>query len=245
MHKRSAKGGVVATRGKAADPSECIIRIHDASPAERMIKRGMDIVGGLVGCVLALAVIAVVGPLIKRASPGPILYAQERIGQNGKRFTFYKIRSMHLDADRRKAQLLGENRIADGMMFKMDFDPRIIGNEVLPDGTKKTGIGAWIRKTSLDEFPQFYNVLRGDMSLVGPRPPTVDEWERYKPHHRLRMAMKPGITGLWQVSGRSRITDFEEIVRLDMRYIASWSVGLDVRILMRTVSAVIGRSGAL
>ena len=150
--------------------------VNYATPMEAALKRAMDIAGGLVGCVIALIIIAIVGPKIKKASPGPIIYAQERVGQNGKRFRFYKIRSMYLDADERKAELMNQNRIADGLMFKMDFDPRIIGNEILPDGTKKTGIGAWIRDTSLDEFPQFFNVLKGDMSLVGTRPPTVDEW---------------------------------------------------------------------
>jgi len=190
-------------------------------------------------------IIAVVGPKIKRESPGPILYAQERVGKNGKRFKFYKIRSMYLDADERKKELMSQNRVADGMMFKMDFDPRIIGNEILPDGTKKTGIGAFIRRTSLDEFPQFFNVLKGDMSLVGTRPPTVDEWEKYKLHHRARLATKPGITGMWQVSGRSSITDFEEIVKLDTYYICNWSVGLDLRILIKTIKAVFHRDGAM
>lgn len=219
--------------------------VNYATPLEATLKRVMDIVGGLVGSFIALLIIAIVGPKIKKASPGPIIYAQERVGQNGKRFKFYKLRSMYLDADERKAELMGQNRIADGMMFKMDFDPRIIGNEILPDGTKKTGIGAWIRSTSLDEFPQFFNVLKGDMSLVGTRPPTVDEWERYKLHHRRRLATKPGITGMWQVSGRSTITDFEEIVKLDTQYICNWSLGLDFKILLKTVSAVLKRKGAM
>ena len=121
-----------------------------------------------------------------------------------------------------------QNRVKDGMMFKMDFDPRIIGNKILPDGTKKEGIGSFLRKTSLDEFPQFFNILKGDMSLVGTRPPTVDEWEKYEPHHRARMSFRPGLTGLWQVSGRSQITDFEEVVKLDTKYIDEWSLGEDL-----------------
>ena len=219
--------------------------INYATPLQALIKRLLDIAGGLVGCVLAVIIIAIIGPKIKKESPGPILYAQERIGKNGKRFKFYKIRSMYLDADERKKELMNQNRVADGMMFKLDFDPRIIGNEILPDGTKKTGIGAFIRRTSLDEFPQFFNVLRGDMSLVGTRPPTVDEWEKYKLHHRARLAMKPGITGMWQVSGRSSITDFEEIVKLDTYYICNWSIGLDLRILFKTVMAVFRKDGAM
>lgn len=219
--------------------------VNAATPLQALLKRLMDIAGGFVGCVAALMVIAVVGPKIKKASPGPILYSQERIGENGRRFKFYKIRSMYLDADERKKELMSQNRVADGMMFKLDFDPRIIGNEILPDGTKKTGIGAFIRNTSLDEFPQFFNVLKGDMSLVGTRPPTVDEWEKYEPHHRARMAMKPGLTGMWQVSGRSSITDFEEIVKLDTQYICNWSLGLDIKILLKTVQAVLRKDGAM
>ena len=219
--------------------------VNYVTPLQALIKRAMDIAGGLVGCVAALLIIAIVGPKIKKESPGPILYSQERIGENGRRFKFYKIRSMYLDADERKKELMSQNRIADGMMFKMDFDPRIIGNEILPDGTKKTGIGAFIRNMSLDEFPQFYNVLKGDMSLVGTRPPTVDEWEKYELHHRARLAMKPGLTGMWQVSGRSSITDFEEIVKLDTQYISNWSIGLDIKILLKTVQAVLHKDGAM
>ena len=130
-------------------------------------------------------------------------------------------------------------------MFKMDFDPRIIGNKILPDGTRKTGIGEFIRKTSLDEFPQFINILLGDMSLVGTRPPTVDEWELYEPHHRARMSFRPGLTGMWQVSGRSNITDFEEVVKLDTQYISEWSLRLDMKILWKTVWSVLKSDGAM
>lgn len=131
------------------------------------------------------------------------------------------------------------------MMFKMDFDPRIIGNKILPDGTKKTGIGQFIRKTSIDELPQFWNILKGDMSLVGTRPPTLDEWEKYEPHHRARMSFRPGLTGLWQVSGRSNITDFEEVVRLDTQYIGEWSVKNDIRIIFQTIIRVMKNDGAV
>ena len=216
-----------------------------ATPLQLIIKRIIDILGGLVGSLLALIVMAVVGPMIRKASPGPILYKSERIGQNGRRFQMIKIRSMYLDADARKASLMAQNRVKDGMMFKLDFDPRIIGNEELPDGTRKTGIGEFIRKTSLDEFPQFFNVLKGDMSLVGTRPPTPDEWEKYEYHHRARLATKPGITGMWQVSGRSEITDFEEVVKLDTEYIQNWSIGLDIKILLKTVWNVVTRKGAM
>ncbi|MBO5520123.1 MAG: sugar transferase, partial [Eubacterium sp.] len=219
--------------------------INYASPTQLFIKRVMDIIGGLIGSVFALLIMAIVGSMIKSKSPGPILFKQTRVGQNGKHFQIYKLRSMYMDAEERKKELMKQNRVADGMMFKMDFDPRIIGNEILPDGTKKTGIGEFIRKTSLDEFPQFFNVLRGQMSLVGTRPPTLDEWEKYEYHHRARLACKPGITGMWQVSGRSEITDFEEVVKLDTKYITGWSFGLDIKILFKTVVTVLTGKGAM
>ena len=131
------------------------------------------------------------------------------------------------------------------MMFKLDWDPRIIGSRKLADGTVKKGIGNYIRDWSLDEFPQFFNVLKGDMSLVGTRPPTVDEWEKYDLHHRARLAIRPGITGMWQVSGRSKITDFEEVVKLDTEYICNWSMGLDFRIMLKTVKAIFEKDGAM
>lgn len=216
-----------------------------ASPLQLLIKRAADLVGGLIGSMFAVLIILVFGPIIKIVSPGPILFRQERIGRNGKRFRILKLRTMDLDAESRKDELRDQNRVADGHMFKLDFDPRIIGNEILPDGTKKTGIGEFIRRRSLDEFPQFFNVLKGDMSLVGTRPPTPDEWERYELHHRARLSVRPGITGMWQVSGRSEITDFEEVVRLDTQYINNWSLGLDFRILLKTIQVVLYGRGAM
>ena len=219
--------------------------INYASPAQILFKRCSDIVLGILGSIVALLLMAVIGPIIKKESPGPILFTQERIGENGKRFKIYKIRSMYMDAEERKKELMEQNRVKDGMMFKLDFDPRIIGNKVLADGTQKTGIGEFIRKTSLDEFPQFFNVLAGSMSTIGTRPPTPDEYEKYKYHHRARLAIKPGITGLWQVSGRSEITDFEEVVRLDTEYITNWSPGLDIKILLMTIKTLLNRRGAM
>ncbi len=215
-----------------------------ANPYQLVLKRILDILGGLIGSLAALIVIAIIGPKIKKESPGPILFKQIRIGKNGKRFKFYKIRSMYMDAEDRKKELMANNRVSDGMMFKMDFDPRIIGNKIV-DGKQVTGIGEKIRSSSLDEFPQFFNVLKGDMSLVGTRPPTEDEWEKYKYHHRARLAIKPGLTGMWQVSGRSEITDFEEVVKLDTEYINNWSLGLDLRILWKTIGAVLKHKGAM
>lgn len=219
--------------------------INIATPNQMMLKRVMDIAGGFVLSLAAVGAILIFGPIIKRKSPGPILYKQERIGQNGKKFKMYKIRSMYLDADARKAELMSQNRVVDGMMFKLDFDPRIIGNEVLPDGTHKTGIGEFIRRCSIDELPQGFNILMGQMSLVGTRPPTVDEWEKYELHHRARLATKPGLTGMWQVSGRSEITDFDEVTRLDTDYIENWSIGLDIKIMLKTVVAVVKGRGAM
>lgn len=212
---------------------------------QAFFKRTMDILGGLAGCVLAGVVLVIVGPLILIQSPGPIIFKQQRIGRNGKLFTMYKLRSMVLDAEQRKQELRQYNRVADGMMFKLDFDPRIIGARRLPDGTIKKGIGNYLRDWSLDEVPQFWNVLKGDMSLVGTRPPTLDEWNRYALYHRARMAFRPGITGMWQVSGRSNITDFEEVVKLDLQYINEWTPGLDFRILLKTVQAVLKRTGSM
>lgn len=186
-----------------------------------------------------------VAPAIYIASPGPIFFAQERVGKNGKRFKMYKFRSMYMDAEERKAELMKDNKLGDEKMFKLDFDPRVIGNKILPDGTHKTGIGDFIRRTSIDEFPQFFNVLKGDMSIIGTRPPLISETNFYEPHHRARLAIKPGITGMWQVSGRSDIIDFEEVVRLDKEYITDWNIGLDIKILFKTVMVVLRKDGSM
>lgn len=199
-----------------------------------LCKRILDIAGGLVGCLMTGVLFLVIAPIIYAKSPGPIFFRQTRVGRNGKVFQMYKFRSMYLDAEERKKDLLKENRISDGLMFKMDNDPRII-----------KGIGHFIRKHSIDEFPQFFNVLKGDMSLVGTRPPTVDEWDRYSIHHRARLSIKPGITGLWQISGRSEITDFEEVVEMDREYIEKWSIGYDCMILLKTVGVLVGSDGAM
>ena len=244
-----SRNGVKRFSEKIGGTTVLTTSISYATPVQLVMKRCFDIVAGLVGSFFALLIIAIIGPMIKKASPGPILFKQERIGRNGKRFNMYKIRSMYMDAEDRKKELMEQNRVKDGMMFKMDFDPRIIGNKVLPDGTKKTGIGEFIRKTSLDEFPQFFCVLRGTMSTIGTRPPTIDEYLKYKYHHRARLAIKPGITagitGMWQVSGRSEITDFEEVVRLDTSYIVNWSPGLDLKILFKTLTVPFTGKGAM
>lgn len=184
----------------------------------------VDIIGGLVGTLVAVILCITLGPIIYIKSPGPILFKQTRVGKNGKLFKIYKFRSMYIDAEERKQQLLKDNVYSNGMMFKMENDPRII-----------PGVGAFIRKHNLDEFPQFINVLKGEMSIVGTRPPTVDEWEKYKPKHRARMSTKPGITGAWQIAGKNKTIEFDDIVDMDVQYIKNWSFGLDLRLIFETV----------
>lgn len=221
------------------------ISMTNISIRHAIIKKLIDIAGGILGCLITLVLIVVLAPIIYTNSPGPIFFSQIRVGKNGRKFRMYKFRTMYPDAEVRKQELQQENRIRDGLMFKLETDPRIIGCKILPDGTVKKGIGNFIRAYSLDEFPQFFNVLKGDMSLVGTRPPTEDEWEKYNLHHRARLSIKPGITGMWQVSGRSKIVDFEEVVKLDKKYIREWSIGLDLRILLKTVLVVLHKDGAI
>lgn len=181
---------------KVGDYTVLTTSINYASTRDLMLKRLMDIAGGLVGCLITGILFIFVAPAIYIASPGPIFFAQERVGKNGKRFKMYKFRSMYMDAEERKAELMKDNKLGDEKMFKLDFDPRVIGNKILPDGTHKTGIGDFIRRTSIDEFPQFFNVLKGDMSIIGTRPPLISETNFYELHHRARLAIKPGITGM-------------------------------------------------
>lgn len=196
-----------------------------------MLKRLMDILGGMVGVFITLLATPFVALAIKLESKGPVFFSQVRIGKNGRRFRMYKFRSMYLDAEERKKELLEQNEVT-GLMFKMDNDPRI------------TKVGRFIRKTSIDELPQFFNVLRGDMSLVGTRPPTVDEFEQYNIYYRRRLSITPGLTGMWQVSGRSDIKDFDDVVKLDLKYIDEWSLRQDVKILLQTVWVVLFGRGS-
>ncbi|MBR3307906.1 MAG: sugar transferase [Lachnospiraceae bacterium] len=196
-----------------------------------LIKRFFDIIGSIIGLLITAVIFPFIALAIKIESRGPVIFAQERIGKNGRRFKLYKFRSMYKDAEKRKQELMEKNEMK-GLMFKMENDPRI------------TKVGRFIRKTSLDEFPQFWNVLKGDMSLVGTRPPTVAEFEQYNVHYRRRLSITPGLTGMWQVSGRSDITDFDEVVRLDLEYIDSWSLMLDVKLLLQTVGVVIFGKGS-
>jgi exopolysaccharide biosynthesis polyprenyl glycosylphosphotransferase len=197
---------------------------------QQFIKRLIDIFVSLIGLFITGILYIILGPIIKLQSPGPVLYSQPRVGRNGRIFKCYKFRSMYADADERKKELEHLNKMK-GAIFKIENDPRI------------TPIGKIIRKYSLDEFPQFWNVLKGEMSLVGTRPPTVDEVKQYENRHWRRLSIKPGITGLWQVSGRNNIEDFDEIVALDVKYIDNWSIWLDLKIIAKTVVAVFKKTG--
>lgn len=199
---------------------------------QKLIKRAIDILCSIPGLLVTLLLTIILGPIIYIQSPGPIFFKQTRVGRNGRKFKMYKFRSMYMDAEERKKELMAQNKMS-GLMFKMDNDPRI------------TPIGKFIRKTSLDEFPQFINIFKGDMSMVGTRPPTLDEYELYEMHHKSRLAIKPGLTGMWQSSGRSDITDFEEVVRLDNEYIRNYSLGLDIKIIFKTLWSVVSRKGSV
>jgi exopolysaccharide biosynthesis polyprenyl glycosylphosphotransferase len=196
-----------------------------------ILKRLIDILGGLTGCILTFILTIFLAPAICIESRGPIFFSQTRVGKNGRRFKIYKFRSMYKDAEQRKKELMEKNEM-QGLMFKMTDDPRI------------TKVGKFIRKTSLDEFPQFFNVLIGEMSLVGTRPPTEDEFVQYEGHHKRRLSTKPGLTGLWQVSGRSDITNFEDVVKMDLEYIDNWSIGLDLKLIVKTVGVVLVGRGS-
>lgn len=205
--------------------------INAVTTRQLFIKRCIDIGVSLIGCLMTVIFTLIFGPIIFIQSPGPIFFVQERVGKNGRTFHIIKFRSMYMDAEERKAELMANNEM-QGLMFKMKDDPRI-----LP-------IGRFMRRTSIDEFPQFFNILKGDMSLVGTRPPTVDEYEQYELNHKSRLATKPGLTGMWQVSGRSDIQNFEDVVKLDNEYITNWSLGMDIRIIAKTFLVLLKREGS-
>ena len=197
---------------------------------ELFVKRCIDILGGLVGIIITFIAMIFVAPAIKIESKGPLFFKQKRVGKNGRYFYIYKFRSMYVDAEDRLKDLMAQNEMS-GLMFKMTDDPRI------------TKVGKFIRKTSIDELPQFINVLKGDMSLVGTRPPTVNEFKQYEGHHKRRLSMKPGLTGMWQAYGRNTVQDFEDVVKMDLEYIDNWSIGLDFRIIFKTILTVITVGG--
>ncbi|WP_424767446.1 sugar transferase [Paenibacillus sp. sgz302251] len=196
-----------------------------------VLKRAIDIVGSLIGLVLLSPLLAFLALLIKLEDPkGPVFFYQTRIGKNEKQFQMFKLRSMTTNAEEKLKELLGQNEIS-GAMFKMKNDPRI------------TKVGRFIRKTSLDELPQLLNVLRGEMSLVGPRPPLTREVAEYTEYDKLRLTVTPGCTGLWQVSGRNRLS-FKQMVELDIAYIEKRCIWLDIKIMLRTVKAVVASHDA-
>lgn len=205
--------------------------ISSATPRQLFLKRTMDIAGSLVGLIFAGIAFIFVAPIILIQSPGPVIFKQKRVGKNGRPFYIYKFRSMYMDAEERKAELMEQNTMS-GPIAKFENDPRIFP------------FGRFMRKWSIDELPQFWNVLKGNMSLVGTRPPTMDEYEQYELHHKKRLAAKPGLTGMWQISGRSDVKDFEEIIRMDAQYITEWRLSLDIKILCYTVVAVFRKKGA-
>ncbi|MDY3846262.1 MAG: sugar transferase [Eubacteriales bacterium] len=206
-----------------------VMKVHNALGL--IVKRVFDIMISIVGIVVSIPIVAIVAIPLLIESPGPLLFKQKRVGKNGRVFYMYKLRSMCKDAERQKRELMEQNEM-DGYMFKMKDDPRI------------TKVGKFIRATSIDELPQFINILKGDMSLIGTRPPTYNEYRQYMSHHKRRLSMKPGLTGLWQVSGRSNITDFEEVVKLDLKYIDNWSIFLDIKIIFKTIKVVLSRKGS-
>ena len=201
-----------------------VITYHTVSlnTYEQVCKRILDLIGGVVGLILSAPIMLVAAILIKIDSPGPVLYKQMRVGKNGRQFMMYKFRSMYYNEETSNEELMSQNEIEGGVMFKMKNDPRV------------TPVGKWLRRLSIDEMPQFIHVIQGTMSLVGTRPPTVEEVEKYSTKYWRRISIKPGMTGLWQVSGRSNITDFEEIVRLDVKYIDEWSLTSDISIILKT-----------
>ncbi len=206
-----------------------VITFHSVSvnTFELAMKRLIDIVGAIIGLIITGIASIFIVPAIKLTSPGPAIFTQERVGLNGRIFKIYKFRTMYIDAEERKKELMEQNEVCGGLMFKIKSDPRV------------TKVGKFLRKTSLDELPQFFNVLKGDMSLVGTRPPTIDEVSKYENYHRRRISFKPGLTGMWQVNGRSNITDFEEVVSLDTQYIDEWSLWLDIKIILKTILVVL------
>ncbi len=195
------------------------------------LKRAMDIVFSLAGMVVLSPVYLAIAAAVKFTSPGPIIFSQTRVGRYGRHFKFYKFRSMYVDAEARKSELMDQNESSDGVIFKMKDDPRI------------TRVGKFLRRTSLDELPQLWNVFIGDMSLVGPRPPVPSEVQEYTLEDRKRLNVIPGITCLWQINGRSEIP-FHEQVRLDKDYILAPSIWKDLVILLKTVPAILGGKGA-
>ena len=215
---------------QAFDDTSVVLSPYWGSEFRQAVKRGMDVLGAGSLLIVLSPLFLLLAIAVKLSSPGKIFYRWRVVGQGGRPFLSFKFRSMVSNADDLKARLNARNEMT-GPVFKMTDDPRV------------TRAGKWMRRYSLDELPQLYSVVKGDMSLVGPRPPLVTEYERFTGYQRQKLLVKPGITGLWQVSGRNQINDFDEWVRLDLDYIRRWSLWLDTKILLRTVSAVFAGSG--
>jgi exopolysaccharide biosynthesis polyprenyl glycosylphosphotransferase len=211
-----------------------VITYHSVSKnqIQLFVKRAIDIVGSLVGIILSSPIMLITAIAIKLESPGPVFFTQTRVGRYGKPFKIIKFRSMCDGAENLERELAAKTKVKDGVMFKIDNDPRV------------TKVGKTIRNLSIDELPQFFNILKGDMSLVGTRPPSMKEFKAHCLNQRRRLSIKPGLTGIWQVSGRSEITDFNEIVSMDMKYIDEWSIALDLKLIFKTVGVVLARKGA-
>lgn len=205
------------------------VSLHIHASVTSWSKRSIDIVGAIVGLILTALIAIPIGVALYLDNPGPIFYSQVRCGLRGQQFRIWKFRSMVVNADRLKHTITNQ---AKGHIFKNDKDPRV------------TRVGRFLRRTSLDELPQFWNVLQGDMSLVGTRPPTPDEVKKYTSHHWKRLDVKPGITGEWQANGRSSVTNFEDIVNLDLRYMERWSIAYDLELILKTILVVVKRKGA-
>jgi len=227
-HARAKHGTTPATGTQSPDVAPTVE--INGSFGYIVAKRGFDLVMGAFILLLLIPIFPLVALMIKLDSRGPVFYKQDRVGERGRRFKFYKFRSMYSEADRQLSSLEKENE-QDGPVFKIKDDPRV------------TNVGKFLRRSSLDEIPQILNVIRGDMSLVGPRPPLPSEVEQYKPWHRRRLDVKPGITCLWQISGRSQI-GFDEWMRLDIEYLKTRSIATDMMIFVKTVPAVIAQRGA-
>lgn len=207
------------------------VKMIKIDAAGSLYKRLLDYFLAIIGSFITLLLLPFIALAIKLDSKGPIFFRQTRQGQNGRLFQMLKFRTMYQDAEQKKKELELQNQM-QGYMFKLDKDPRV------------TKVGRFLRKTSLDELPQFFNVLKGEMSLVGTRPPTLDEVTKYLPRHRRRISIKPGITRLWQTTGRNKVTDFEQVVELDLKYIDNWSLWLDIKIILKTILVVLARKGA-
>lgn len=223
-----------ATQGKETSMMDVPMVTFERTPhsfSALFIKRIIDISVSYAALVVISPIYLLIALAIKITSPGPVYFTQERVGLNGRTFKLYKFRTMQTDAEEKLKELMAFNEM-QGPAFKMENDPRV------------TGIGKILRKLSLDELPQLWNVLHGDMSLVGPRPPLPKEVKEYDPWHQRRLSMRPGITCIWQVSGRNRISDFDRWVKMDLDYIDNWSLGLDMKILIKTIPAVLSTSGA-